>query len=78
MNEDREVVGSAQTEDGALHVSFDRVGEGSVGVGETDHSMEQLMMEGVGWGKGETAVESDEGDVALVVKGREPEFKIRL
>ena len=39
---------------------------------------EQLMMEGVGWGKGEMTVESGEGDVALVVKGRETEFKIRL
>jgi hypothetical protein len=34
--EDREVVGTAQTKEGTLHVCFDRVGEGSVRVGETD------------------------------------------
>jgi hypothetical protein len=33
--EDREVVGTVQTED-TLHVCFDGVGEGSVRVGETD------------------------------------------
>jgi hypothetical protein len=34
--EDREVVGTAQTKEGTLHVCIDRVGKGSVWVGETD------------------------------------------
>jgi hypothetical protein len=34
--EDREVVRTAQTKEGALHVCFDRVREGSVRVGEAD------------------------------------------
>ena len=74
--EDREVVGWVQTKEGTCHVGLDGVGEGPFWVGETD--MEQLMVEGVGWGKGETAVESDEGDVELEVNGREPEFEVCL
>jgi len=34
--ENREVVGTTQTEEGALHVCFDGVREGSVGVRESD------------------------------------------
>ena len=34
--EEREVVGTAQTKEGTLHVCFNGVGEGSVRVGETD------------------------------------------
>jgi len=34
--ENREVVGTTQTEEGTLHVCFDGVGEGSVRVGEPD------------------------------------------
>jgi hypothetical protein len=34
--EDKEVVGTTQTEEDMLHSSFDGVGEGSVRVGETD------------------------------------------
>jgi hypothetical protein len=34
--EDREVVGTSQTEEGTFHVCFDGVGEGSVRVGKTD------------------------------------------
>jgi hypothetical protein len=34
--ENREVVGTTQTEEGALHVCFDGVREGSVRVGEPD------------------------------------------
>jgi hypothetical protein len=50
--EDREVVGTAQTEEGLLHVCFDGVWEGSVRVGETN--VEQLVVEGTGRGEGET------------------------
>jgi hypothetical protein len=74
--EEREVVGAAQTEEGGLHVCFDGVGEGSVRVGEAD--AEQLVVEGVGRGEGETTVQSGEGDVALQMEGREPDFKICL
>ena len=72
--EEREVVGTAQTEEGSLHVFFDGVWEGSVRVGETD--AEQLVVEGVGRGEGETTVQSGEGDVALQMEGREPDFEI--
>ncbi len=34
------------------------------------------MVEGVGRGEGETAVESGEGDVTLEMKGREPDLEI--
>ena len=34
--EDRDVVGTSQTEECTLHVCFDGVGEGSVRVGKTD------------------------------------------
>jgi hypothetical protein len=34
--ENREVVGTTQTEEGAFHVCFDGVREGSVGVRESD------------------------------------------
>ena len=44
--EEREVVGTAQTEEGSLHVCVDGVWEGSIRVGETD--TEQLTVEGVG------------------------------
>ena len=36
------------------------------------------MVEGVGWGEGETVVESDEGNVTLEVEGREPDFEVGL
>ena len=74
--EDREVVGTTQTEEGTLHVCFEGVGEGSVRVGETD--VESLVVEGVGRGEGETAVKSGEGDVGLQMEGREPDFEIGL
>jgi hypothetical protein len=74
--ENREVVGTTQTEEGTLHVCFDGVGEGSVWVGEAD--AKQLVVEGVGRGEGETTVQSGEGDVALQMEGREPDFKICL
>ncbi len=34
------------------------------------------MVEGVGWGEGETTVKSDEDDVSLEMEGREPDFEI--
>ena len=37
-----------------------------------------MVVEGVGRGEGETAVESDEGDVALEMEGREPDLEICL
>jgi hypothetical protein len=37
-----------------------------------------LVVEGVGRGEGETTVQSGEGDVALQMEGREPDFKICL
>ncbi len=61
--EDREVVGTAQTEEGLLHVCLDGVWEGSVRVGETN--VEQLVVEGTGRGEGETTVKSGEGEVAV-------------
>ena len=74
--EDREVVGATQTEEGLLHVCFDGVWEGSVRVGETN--VEQLVVEGTGRGEAETTVKSGEVEVALQVKGREPDFEICL
>ncbi len=72
--EDREVVGATHTEEGLLNVYFDGVWEGSVRVGETN--VEQFVVEGTGRGEGETTVKSGEGEVALQVKGREPDFEI--
>ena len=48
--EDREVVGTTQTEEGLLYVYFDRVWEGSVRVAETN--VEHLVVEGTGRGEG--------------------------
>ncbi len=36
------------------------------------------MVEGVGRGEGETAVESGEGDVTLEMEGRGPDFEVGL
>ena len=59
-----------------MHVCFDGVWEGSVRVGETD--TEQLVVEGVGRGEGETTVQSGESDVVLQMEGRENDFEICL
>ncbi len=67
---------SPEGEEGLLHVFFDGVWEGSVRVGETN--VEQLVVEGTGRGEGETTVKSGEGEVALQVKGREPDFEMCL
>ena len=37
-----------------------------------------MVMEGVGRGEGEAAVESGEGDVSLEMEGREPDLEICL
>jgi len=34
------------------------------------------VVKGVGWGEGETAVESGEDDVTLEMEGREPDFEV--
>ena len=39
--------------------------------------VEELVVQGVGGGEGEPAVESGEGDITLEVEGGETEFEVR-